>query len=537
MRRIITAILAGPFLCSAALAQTNVLTYHNDVARSGLNSSETILTPGNVNVSTFGRLYSRQLDGKVDAQPLYVGGVSIPLLGQRNVLVVATENDSVYALNADNGRTLWRTSLLGSGETPSDPRNCTQVTPQIGITSTPVINTQTSPATIYAVAMSKDSSGKYHQRLHALNLSSGQELPGSPAEIQAKYPGTGDNSQAGNVIFDPVQYEARAGLLLGPGGNVYIAWTSHCDFRPYTGWIMAYNATMLAQTSVIDITPNGSEGAFWGAGAGIAEDAATGNLFIMAGNGTFDTTLDKNGFPINGDYGNGFLKISTANNTLQVADYFNMFNTVQESEADHDLGSGGTLVLPDMQDSGGQTRHLAIGAGKDANIYIADRDNMGKFNPSNNNALYQEVSGALGGSIFSMPAYFNGQVYFGAVADSIRAFPFAQARLAPEPSSVTASSFKYPGATPSISANGTANGIVWAVENSTPAVLHAYLANDLATELYNSNQAPSGRDNFGGGNKFMVPTIVNGKVYVGTPNGVAAFGLLGGQLDATDGND
>jgi hypothetical protein len=529
MPRIAIAIHVCLMFSTLDWSQTNVLTFHNDAARTGLNSSETILMPGNVNFSTFGKIFLSQLDGRVDAQPLYVGGVSLSSLGTHNVLLVATENDSVYALDADDGSTLWHATTLQPGEIPADAEHCSRLVPEVGITSTPAINLQTSPPAIYLVAMSKDSSGNYHQRLHALDLTTGHELAGGPAEIQAKYPGTGDNSRGGYVIFDPAQYAARAGLLLGSGGStVYIAWTSHCDHRPYTGWIMAYSTATLAQTSVLNTTPNGSEGAFWGAGAGIAADLATGNLFIMAGNGTFDTRLDNNGFPINGDYGNGFLKISTAS-TLQVADYFGMYNTVEESAADLDLGSGGVLVLPDMQDANGLIRHLAIGAGKDSHIYLADRDNMGKFSPWNNNALYQEVSSALGGSVFSTPAYFNGRVYYGAMGDSIRSFAFTSAQLASAPSSMTSTSFPYPGATPSISSNGTANGIVWAVENASQAVLHAYVANNLSIELYNSNQAPNGRDNFGGGNKFMVPTVVNGKVYVGTPNGVAAFGLLSVQ--------
>jgi outer membrane protein assembly factor BamB len=507
-------------------AQTNVLTYHNDVARTGLNSSETILTPANVNSSTFGKLFNTKLDGKVDGQPLYVAGVAIPNQGTHNVLIAATENDSVYALDADTGAILWQQSALQTGEKPSDPRDCSQIIPEIGITATAVINTATSPATIYVVAMSKNSSsGQYYQRLHALSLTTGQEQFGGPVVIQGTYPGTGENSQNGQVIFDPAQYVARAGLLLGPGGNVYIGWSSHCDHEPYTGWIMGYNPTTLAQTSIINITPNGSEGAFWGSGAGIASDS-NGNLFALVANGTFDTTLTTQGFPVNSDFGNAFLKVSAASNQLSVADYFTMFNTVAESDADEDLGSGGALVLPDMQDSSGTTWQLAIGAGKDANIYLVNRNNMGKFNPNNNDAIYQELTGALAGSVFSMPAYFNGQVYFGAVGDAIRAFQFTNATLTSTPASQTASTFPFPGATPSISANGSSNGILWAVENSNLAVLHAYLASNLATELYNTNQAPRGRDHFGAGNKFMTPTIVNGKVYVGTPNGVAAFGLL-----------
>jgi outer membrane protein assembly factor BamB len=523
-------VLIGSLLAMAAVAplaaQVNVLTCHNDRLRTGQNLAETILTPGNVNSSTFGKLYLATLDGKVDAQPLYVSGLSVAGQGVHNVLFVATENDSVYALDADTGATLWHTSVLLSGETPSDNRGCSQVSPQIGITSTPAIflKSPTAGGIIYVVAMSKDSSRNYHQRLHALTLGAGKEALGGPVEIQAQYPGTGDNSSNGFVVFDPKQYKERAGLLL-LNGVVYTGWASHCDFRPYTGWIIGYNAATLAQTSVLNVTPNGNEGAIWAAGAGLAADF-TNNIYFLDANGTFDTTLDAQGFPVNGDYGNGILKLSTTGNQLAVADYFNMFNTVSESNADEDLGSGGALVLPNLKDSSGTVRHLVIGAGKDANIYVADRDNMGKFNPQNNNNLYQELSGALKGSVYSMPAYYRGRVYFGAVGEPIQAFQFQQARLLATPMSVTSHIFPYPGATPSISANGASNAILWVVENSSPAVLHAYLANNLAQELYNTNQAPGGRDQFGSGNKFMTPTIANGKVYVGTPTGVAAFGLL-----------
>jgi len=288
---------------------------------------------------------------------------------------------------------------------------------------------------------------------------------------------------------------------------------------------MGYQASTLKQVSVIDVTPNGAEGAIWGAGAGLAADS-NGFIYFLDANGTFDTNLNGSGFPANGDYGNAFIKLSAAGNTLSVVDYFTMYNTVDESNGDQDLGSGGALVLPDMTDANGKTRQLAIGAGKDGNIYLVDRTNMGKFNPNNDSAIYQELDGALPGGIWSMPAYFNGQVYFGAVGGPIRAFQFSQAVLNPSPASVTSARYPYPGATPSISANGTANAILWAVQNNPTAVLHAYTAGNLANELYNSNQASGGRDHFGAGNKFMTPMIANGKVYVGTPSGVAAFGLL-----------
>jgi hypothetical protein len=507
-------------------AQTNVLTYHNDVARTGQNLSETTLTPSNVNAAKFGKLFLATLDGVVDAQPLYVAGVAIQGQGIHNVLIVATENDSLYALDADSGAQLWKVPLLRSGETPSDDRNCSQVSPQIGITSTPVIYLKpgTTQGAVFAVAMSKDASGNYHQRLQKVDLATGHRLING-VEVNAKYPGTGEGSQGGFAIFDPKQYKERSGLLL-LNGVVYLAWASHCDINPYTGWVMGYDAATLASTSVINVTPNGSEGAIWGAGAGLAADS-NGFIYFLDANGTFDNTLNAQRFPANGDFGNAFIKLSAAGGSLSVVDYFTMDNTSSESNKDIDLGSGGALVLPDMTDAGGTVRRLAIGAGKDSNIYLVNRGNMGKFNSHNDNAIYQELDGALPGGIWSMPAYYNGRVYFGAVNGPIREFQFSAARLPSTPTSMTTESFPYPGATPSISANGTTNGILWAVESNSNAVLHAYAANNLAQEIYNSSQAAGGRDDFGAGNKYMVPTIANGKVYVGTPTGVAAFGLLG----------
>jgi hypothetical protein len=284
---------------------------------------------------------------------------------------------------------------------------------------------------------------------------------------------------------------------------------------------MAFDASTLAQAAVLNLVPNGSEGGIWMSGAGPAADAS-GNVYLLEGNGTFDTTLDANGFPSQGDFGNAFVKLSTSG-SLRVGDYFTMSNTVSESANDDDLGSGGALVLPDLLDDSGNLHHLALGAGKDSIIYVVDRDQMGKFDP-NTNHDYQEV--ALPAGVFSMPAYFNSTVYFGAVGDSIKAFSITNAKLSASPTSQTANSFGYPGVTPAVSANGSMNGILWAVENSSTAILHAYDATNLGTELYNSNQAASGRDQFGAGNKFITPIIANGTVFVGTPNGVAAFGLL-----------
>jgi hypothetical protein len=500
----------------------DVTTYHFDVGRTGLNPNETTLTPSNVTSAKFGLLRVLTLDGKVDAQPLYLSNLTAGGQ-QRNVVYAVTEHDSVYAFDADTGAQIWKTSILGANETTSGDHGCGQISPEIGITSTPVIDRKAGAnGTIFVVGMSLDGAGAYHQRLHALDVTTGAEQSGSPTEIRATYPGTGANSSGGNVVFDPGQYAERSGLLL-LNGTIYLGWTSHCDQGAYTGWLMGYSESTLAQTSVLNLTPNGSEGSIWMSGAGLAADTS-GNIYFLDANGTFDPTLDANGFPANRDFGNGFLKISTAGGTLAVADYFEPDNTVAESNADQDLGSGGALVLPDLTDTAGTVHHLAVGAGKDSKIYVVNRDAMGKFNAANNGLLYQEVDGAIAG-VWSMPAYFNNTLYYGAVGDTLKAFPITNAQLATSATVQSASAFPYPGTTPAISANGPTNGIVWAVENSSPALLHAFDATTLQ-ELYNSSQAASSRDQFGSGNKFITPMIVNGKVYVGTPSGVAVFGLL-----------
>jgi hypothetical protein len=504
----------------------DVVTYHYDNARTGQNLMETALTPANVNSAKFGKLGSLAVDGLVDAQPLYLSNLAIPNQGTRNVLYAVTEHGSVYAFDADSTSStpLWKISTLLNGEVPSDDRGCGQVTPEIGITSTPVIDRTRGPhGAIYVIAMSKNGSGNYFQRLHALDLATGGELFGGPVTIQATYPGAGANSSGGNVVFDAKQYKERPGLLQ-IGGTIYTTWSSHCDISPYTSWVMGFDANTLAlaQSNILNLVPNGNDGGIWMAGAGPAADSS-GNIFILVGNGDFDTTLDVNHFPINGNCGNCFVKLAT-NGRITLADYFTPQNTVAESNADQDLGSGGAIALPDVTDNSGTTRHLAVGAGKDAVIYVVDRDAMGKFNASTDQ-IYQEINGQLGGSVFSMPAYFNGTVYYGAVGDSIKAFPIVSGKLRTTPASQTANQFGYPGTTPSISASGAANAIVWAVENGGTAVLHAYDATNLATEFYNSNQAANARDQFSG-NKFITPMIANGKVFVGTPNSVAVFGLL-----------
>jgi hypothetical protein len=507
----------------APTQHTDVVTYKNDLARTGQNLTESVLTPGDVNPSRFGLLRILAADGKVDATPLYLAALTVQG-ASHNVVFIATENDSVYAYDSDSGALLWHVSLLGAGEAVKDvpSSGCQQVEPTIGITSTPVIDRGAGAhGIIYLIAMSLSSaSNTYHQRLHALDVSTGAEALGGPVDIAASYPTLG-----GTTSFDAAQYVERAALLL-VSGTLYTSWTSHCDTPPYTGWIIAYSASTLVRTAVFNAAPNGGGvgPAIWMSGDGPAADAA-GNVYVLTANGAFETTLDANGFPNQGDYGNSFLKLSLAGGTLTVSDYFTMYNEVEESGDDMDLGSGGIMLLPDLTDGGGVVRHLAVGAGKDGNLYVVNRDTMGRFN-STGNQIWQELSEALGGGIFSSPAYFNGAVYYGPNGGALRAFALKAAQLAGVPASATAVRFAYPGASPAISANGASNGIVWAHENTNPAVLHAYDAGNLAHELYNSSQAANGRDQFGAGNKFITPVIADAKVFVGTQSGVAVFGLL-----------
>jgi hypothetical protein len=498
----------------------DVVTYHYDATRQGQDTQESILTLSNVNSNTFGKLALLPGDGPMSAQPLYVNALQIANQ-THNVVYAVTENDSIYAYDADSFQHLWKATALAPNEIAGLDPICSSK-PQLGITDTPVIDRQRGPhGAIYFVAMSQDANGGFHQRLHALDLTTGSELFSGPTEITATYPGTGDNSQNGQVVFDPGQYRLRVALL-ELNGQIYITFTSHCDTRPYTGWVMAYSATTLQQTSVLNLTPNGSQGAVWMSGGGLAADSK-GYIYLLDGNGTFDTTLDSKGFPINGNYGNGALKIATSPQ-LAVADYFATYDTVARSEADIELGSGGALLLPDLRDSAGTVHQLLLAAGKDTHIYVLDRNNMGKFN-STNNAIYQDLDAALPGGMWGNAAYFNNTVYYCPIYGNLQAFKISNAQLSATPSSQTAVEFTYPGATPTVSANGVANAIVWAFEYTTPGVLHAYDATNLANELYNSNQAGA-RDQFGLPSPFMPPVVANGKVFVGTGDGVVVFGLL-----------
>ena len=516
----VLSVAAWAATLSSVAQSADVLTYHNDNFRTGQTLREQILTPANVKTNHFGKLWTLPADGLVDAQPLYAAGVSIPGRGLHNVVFVATEHDSVYAYDADSTNLFWHVSMLLTNEMTSDDRNCGQVTPEIGITSTPVIDRQLgSNGTIFVVAMSRlvaNNTTTYFQRVHALDLGTGADrVP--PATVSATYPKSG-----GTISFVPGQYKERASLLL-LNGVVYTAWASHCDIETYYGWIIGYDETNLAQTSVLNLTPNGSEGAIWMAGGGLCA-ATNGYIYFLDANGTFDTTMNSDGFPSKGDFGNGFMKLSTTSNVVAVADYFANDNNVNENNDDGDLGSGGSILLPDMLNGDGQTVQLAVGAGKDANIYIVNRDDMGKYSAAVN-GNYQTLTSALSGGVFSVPAYFNGFLYYGASGDTLKAFPFTNALLSTA-SSHSATSFGSPGATPGISANGASNAILWATANSSPAVLYAYNATNLSLALYNSSQAAGGRDHFGNGNKYITPTIASARVYVGTTADVGVFGLL-----------
>jgi hypothetical protein len=534
-KAVLIFVSTSALVCSA-LHAADVLTYHNDNSRSGHYFTEAILAPAIVNVSSFGKLFVLPVDGKVDAQPLYVSSVPIFGVGRRNLLIVATEHDSVYGFDADSGSLFWKTSLLEPGETPSDDRGCGQVTPEIGVTATPVIDRNAGAfGKIYVVAMSKDGLGVHHQRLHALGLPGGWETRGSPVEIQASYPGNGPgNDGQGRVHFDPAQYKERPGLLL-LGGVIYTTWSSHCDIAPYTAWIIGYHESSLTQSTVLNVNPNGprnstflpdgSGSAFWNSGAAPAADAQ-GFIYAISGNGPFDTRL-VNGFPQSQDYGDTFLKLKTIGG-LGVADYFTPFDQASDAAGDRDLGSGGA-VLVDLALAPKRVLHLAVGAGKDGNIYIVNRNNLGKINLAGggNSNIYQEIPNGLPGGEFGMAAYANGSLYYGPVGSNLRQFLFFQGALIPSPISMTAIQFGYPGTTPSVSSFYGSNAIVWAYENASggAAVLHAYDAQNLGHELYNSQQNAA-RDQFGTGNKFIVPTVCNGKVFTATTNSVGVFGLL-----------
>jgi hypothetical protein len=532
MRRLFA--LAG-FCGPLAFAQVAVLTYHNDNYRTGGNLRETVLTPSNVNVNSFGKLFNYAVDGQVYAQPLYVPSVPISGKGTHNVVFVATENDSVYAFDADsnlgtNASPLWRAAFAhpAKGITPvsSSDVGCGDLSPQIGITGTPVIDS--SSGTLYVVAKTKEvRSGvtAFYQRLHALDITSGSEKFGGPFVIQASVPGNCAPNVSGRVVFNALYQHQRAGLVLSKG-ILYVFWASHCDNNPYTGWAMAFNSKTGKRLAIFNSAPNMGtisyecRAGIWQGGAAPAADTS-GNLFLATGNGYFNADS-----PGGLNYGDSQLKLTLSVTGLKVTDYFTPYNEASLDGVDEDLGSGGVLLLPDQP---GPNPHLLINVGKQGSIYVVNRDNMGKFNPGGDNQIVQELPNTIGG-VWGMPAYFNSSVFFGGAYDSLKAFTLTNGLLSAGPASQSGHVYSYPGPIPSISANGNTNGIVWALDiglwsSGGAGVLYASDAADLAHELYNSNQN-STRDQPGPAVKFTVPIIAKGKVYIGTGNSLAVFGLL-----------
>jgi len=513
-----TALNGGPPPGPPGPSTTDVVTYHYDIQRSGQNLKETTLTTGNVNSTTFGKVGEFSVDGQIDGQALFLSQLAISGQGKKDVLYVATEKDTVYAVDAQSiggssATILWKTSVLPGGEAPATSLPCGNISPN-GITATPVID-RTRNA-IYVEAMSQDSSGNIFHRLHALDLTNGNELFGGPTTITATYPGSGGNSSGGTVSFLPSVHHERAALLES-GNTIYTAWSGLWgDCGSYSAWVIAYDAGSLKQTNAIDLVPNNHGGGMWMGGGGPAADSA-GNVYVISGNGFGDTP------GTNSSFGNSFVRLSTSSG-LKVGDYFTPFNTLSEDGADADFGSAGPLLLPDLVDASNATRHLAVGAGKDGNLYVLDRDNLGQFNSTKNN-VYQQFT-LSSGENNSSPVFFNNTVYIGPTNSSLKAYPVSKALLAASPSSQSAHVFGGNGTVASISANGSAQGIVWALDWGA-GVLFAYDATDLTKELYDSNQAASNRDHFSAvAGHFITPMAANGRVYIGTATSVAVFGLL-----------
>jgi hypothetical protein len=491
-----------------------VLTSQYDNARTGATLTETTLTPANVNVERFGKIFSWKVDGDVYAQPLYVPRVAIPGRGSHDVVLIATEHDSVYAFDAAGQpvEPLWHVNLLKPGATtvPAQDVRCPFIAPEVGITPTPVVDA--GSGTVYVLARSKEQSAngpRYVQRLHALAAANGAEKPGSPVEIDASVKGTGAGSVDGRVQFDPLRELPRAGLLLA-GGQVYLTWGSSCDVGPYHGWVMAYDARTLRQTAVLNTSPDAAESGIWQSDMAPVADEHN-HVYVATGNGVFDAASGGR------NYGDTLLKLRGSD--LGVLDAYTPSNEAELNARDWDLGSGGPILLPEQ--SG---RRLLLIAGKRAPLHVLDRDTL-------KNGPVQTVS--IGGGAYAAAAYWNGHVFFAATNDSLQDFSTAGGRLADRPAASSQQRFVNPGAGPVVSANGTRDAIVWLIETkvwndyaSTKAsVLRAYDATNVARELFNSEQN-SARDRAGVTVRFTLPTIANGRVYVGAKGEVDVYGLI-----------
>jgi hypothetical protein len=509
--------------------KVRVATFHNNPARQGTNTLETILNPENVNPRQFGKIFSQAVDGYIYAQPLYLPEIRVPHKGVHNVVFVATEHDSVYAFDGDradggNSAPLWKTSFINpaNGITPAPAKDvneydCSDIVPEIGITGTPVID---AVAGILYVVSKTEENGHIVQRLHALDVRTGGERLGGPVVISAAVPGTGAASDGGVVRFDPLREHQRAGLLL-QNGKVYIAWASHCDGWPYHGWLMAYDAHTLRQVAAWNATPNGVGGGIWMSGAAPAGNGK--DCFFATGNGVFDAF--KGGL----NFGNSVVRLGMKNGrSFSVLDYFTPYDQEALNVSDIEPGSGGVLLLPQLKSLGG--KQLMVITGKSGTIYLLDAAHMGGFNPTGDTDIVQSIPLASAG-VWGTPAWWNGTLYVGGTWDTLKAFKFdgQTSSFAIVPESQTSTSFQFPGPTPSISANGNRNGIVWIIQadgyvDGSPEILRAYDATDLTRELYNSMQDPE-RDNAGGAVKFAVPTVANGKVYVGAKGQLSVYGL------------
>ena len=509
-----------------------VYTYRNDLTRSSINSKEYVLTPSNVNKSSFGKLFSCTVDGSVYAQPLWVANVAIGG-GTHNIVIVATQHDSVYVFDADNGNgtsctQYWKASMLtsaygaGSGATPvpsADTGETGDIPNEIGITSTPVID----PATNYLYVVSKTKEGgQYFQRLHRLILATGAETSGAPVVLAASVSGSGDGSSGGTLPYIAMRQNQRPGLAL-LNGSVYMASGSHGDNQPWHGWVLGYDAAALTLTGKFCSTPNTNGGGIWMSGSAPTIDS-NNFMYVIASNGTYNGTTE---------FGDTFLKLSTTGG-LSLADWFTPDDQVTLNADNGDLGAGGAITLLDSVS--GPHPHLLIGGGKEGVLYLLNRDNMGKYNANNNSAAVQTWSLSASG-ISSTGEFWQNTFYIGGVNAPLTAFAFdtVKGQFNPVPSSQSTATFAFPGLTPAISASGTADPILWAVDSSSsgtngaptgPAVLYAYDATNLANEFWDSSQAAGNRDQAGNAVKFAVPTVANGKVYIGAAGQLNVYGLL-----------
>ena len=504
-------------------AAAQVTTSQYDNLRTGATLNEKTLTPQNVNEKQFGKLGAFQVDGAVYAQPLFLPAVEIPGKGKRDVLFIATEHDSVYAFdtNRPNDPPLWRVSLLDKKRdeetVPARDVQCPFIQPEVGITSTPVIDLQSG--TLYVLTRTMIGhfvqDNQYFQFLHALAVTTGAEKFGGPKQIAASVQGRGDGSKNGEVQFDPLRENPRAALLLAHNA-LYLTWGSSCDVDPYHGWVMAFDAQALAQKAVLNVTPDGSEGGVWASDAGLGADA-DGSVYLAIGNGTFDAASGGR------DYGDSLLKLALKGSSLVVTDYFTPFNQAQLSEADADLGSSGPLLLPDQP---GPHRHLLLQPTKGGMIYVIDRDRMGQFQ-AQADAVVEKIHMAGGG--YGAMAYWNGHVFFASSDDYLRDYAIENGQLTLK----TRSSVKFenPGATPSVSADGDKNAIVWAIATKTwngaerPAVLYAFDGSNIEQPIYTSEQN-SKRDRAAMATRFVIPLVVHGRVYFGARGEVEVYGLL-----------